>query len=542
MADPCWFMKKSDVRMLTVRRTAAIGDVLSATCVAIKLAEAGWAVKWQCHPDILTMIRRVPSIAESEEPAGVPHCDLDGVYENHPRRGSLSFADMFMASAGQQLDRFGTNLPAPHNCPPVLCVDESEKASVLARFHNAPRPWIVFAARSNSHANRTIPDHILSQIAMRVGGSCFWVANHAPAPEGFIDLNVRDLSTMILCIACADLYVGPDTGPMHIAAALSVPVIAVCQASSPELHLSDQRDFQALHVPGLGCLNCQKVICPIPGEANHPPCTHVPPEMISNAANTKLAFQSSETISAVVPTFRAPAERLNRCLESILNQVDEIVVCRDAGGTFPAGAMTHPKIKYVVSRQSELGYGRNANFGVRHTNGRWVLLLNDDCFLDHNAIKYLKDAVDGADVGMVGHLLRYPDGKICHAGKYRNPGDFGWSLLDNRQLIPTIKEAREMENVTGTSVLVRREAYYDIHGFDEDFFCYTEDDDFCIRMRRNGWRVMYTPHATGIHMEASTTRMDGKIRDHVAHGNTTFWKKHGDWLMRNIKTIPAEFP
>lgn len=536
----CWFLRTDKRPEIVVRRTAAIGDALCATCVASKLVENGYQVRFQCHPDLHGMIRRVPAVASVEEPKATPHVNLDNAYEAHHYRKQVSFTDIFVVAADDQLTRRGIFVGAPTNCAPVLFVKEDERAQAIARFRQCQRPWIVFAARSNSWANRTIPDGTLSQVAKEIHGTCFWIANHAQAPSGFVDLNVRDLDTLIKFISVADLFVGPDTGPMHISAALKVPVIALEQASSPELHLSDQRDFRTVRIPNLACTNCQHNVCPLPGKDRCPPCTEIGPELLSNAINYRLSLQSKpDSVSCVITTFKSPADRINRCIQAVVNQVDEVVLSKDAGGIFPPGLVTHSNLRHVSSTKTGLGYGKNANFGVRHTAGKFVLLLNDDCYLDPGAVRHLLDvALRDPKIGIVGHLLRYPDGRICHGGKIRARGHRGWMLLDNRQQHHTIREPRRIDNVTGTSVLVRRSAFYEINGFDEDYHLYNEDDDLHLKLQQAGHQIWYTPHATGIHEEAVTTAKHFNMGELLAASNKTFEKKWGTWLTENLNRVP----
>lgn len=536
----CWFLKADKRPEIVVRRTAAIGDTLSATCVASKLVESGHQVRWQCHSDLHGMIRRVPTVASVEEPKSTPHVNLDNAYEAHPYRKKVSFTDIFVAAADDQLTHRGILVGAPTNCAPVLFVSEEEKGVLLMTFFQHPRPWVVFAARSNSWANRTIPDSTLSQIAKATQGTCFWIANHAPAPAGFVDLNIRSIDGLMKAISIADLFVGPDTGPMHIAAALKVPVIALEQASSPELHLSDQRDFLTVKIPGLACTNCQKNICPLPGKQACPPCTEFEPGILAKAINARLTMQSKpESVSCVITTFKSPADRINKCIAAVVNQVEEIIVTKDAGGVFPPGLPSHPKVRYISSPRTGLGYGKNANFGVRHTTGNWVLLLNDDCYLDAKAVGCLMDiARRDPKIGLVGHLLYYPDGRICHGGKLRPRGSRSWALVDNCQRHHTIREPRQLENVSGTSVLVRRSAFYAVNGFDENAFMYSEDDSLNLALQEAGFEIWYTPYATGIHEEAVTNAKHYNMGQLLADANKVFENRWGKWLDEHQNKVP----
>ena len=67
------------------------------------------------------------------------------------------------------------------------------------------------------------------------------------------------------------------------------------------------------------------------------------------------------------------------------------------------------------------------NFGARHSNCKYLLLLNDDVFLEPVAVAKMKDAMK-PEVGMVCHLLRFPSGKIYPVAMGRKPGDRDWFM------------------------------------------------------------------------------------------------------------------
>src|SRR5881394_877974 len=347
------------------------------------------------------------------------------------------------------------------------------------------------------------------------------------APSGFVDLKLRSLNTLIPWLACADLLVTVDTGPMHIASALEVRVLAISQSSSPELHLTDQVDFDTL-APPLDCLNCQANVCP--KSQYSPPCQEIDPDQLSYKINH---ITHGVGVSAVIPIYRPDAIMLNRCLDHVLPQVSEVIVTKEAGGIVPPGTVADPKIKHVTHRQGNIGFGRNVNFGFRHTNNPYVLVLNDDVYLSPNAVEKLMEVM-GPKVGIVGHLTWYPNGTIYHAGKPRaTGGGIGFPHIDHRGYIPTITEPKQMENTNGASILVRRKAFYDAGGFDERFVFYAEDDDICMRMRKSGWQVWYTPYATGIHDEHAETKKRPDMMQIMQQSNALFGQLWGEYFRHN---------
>ena len=522
--------------LVVMRREAALGDALCATSVAKKLAEMGYMTIFQTHPLVQPLIKRVPYVGLTQSVVGRVDVDLDNAYESHPQRTKRSFADIFFEKARAQLLKRGITLPKPTNVAPDIMVGTQELLAATAIYSKYPRPWIGISPRSNSHLNRTIPNDVWSQAAPKINGTCFWLGNHSPSPEHLVDTHCKDTEGLVARIAALDIFVGVDSGPMHMAAALEIPVVAFMQASSPDLHISDQRDFISEFVPGLDCLNCQDTHCRLVARGKNPPCQKIDPPWLAQCVNRRLGIRG-DTVSVVIPTYRAPTHRLQRCVNSIAPQVDEVIITMDAGATVP-NIRLPLNTRYVVKGEANIGFGRNVNFGFRHTNSRYVLILNDDCFLQQNAIKPLLDCMD-ARTGMVGHLLRYPDGKICHGGKHRKPGMRGWGLTDNRARNPSIRQPQQMEVVTGTSILVRRAAFYEAGAFDEDFFCYAEDDAFCLQMNQAGWKIMYTPMVSGIHEEAQTTRKVWNLGALVNDANKTFARKWGWYIDATLNNPPT---
>jgi GT2 family glycosyltransferase len=349
------------------------------------------------------------------------------------------------------------------------------------------------------------------------------------------DIQLKHLANLVTWLTAADILVTVDTGPAHIAAALGIPMVVLGQSSSPELHYSDQRDFETVWPKGdLDCLNCQQNICP---KSNYsPPCQSFDPEVVADVVNRKL---NPDTVSALIPTFRADANNLSKCINNVVDQVDEVVLTIAADGQLPT-IPNHPKVRVVRCPRSNIGFGRNVNFGMRHTFGRWVLLLNDDCYLNGNTVELLK-AQRHPTVGMIAHLLRYPNGQIYFAGRHRKPGDRGFPHINHRDYEPDISVVSEMEAVSGTSVLINRKAFYDIHGFDERFHMYAEDDDISLRMRQSGYRLLYHPTALGVHEGSATVKTLGKQGEWIQASAKLMEKLWGWYWTKNKTTIPGVF-
>jgi GT2 family glycosyltransferase len=521
-------------RRIIVRRNAALGDVLSASVVCDKLIEQGHDVIYQCHPSAHCIFRYHPKIRNVTGLDVNPDVNLDNAYETHPLRRKMHFHDIFMGKANEQLQRFGINLGPAFNCKPVLKIHPTFRNAALERFKAYPRPWVFIVPRSDHFACRTVPDHIWNEACAGIPGTKFWLGWRRTAPANCVDLQVQHFDNVIIWLSLADLLVTVDTGPMHIAAALGVPMVVIGQAHSPDLHLSDQSDFVTIWPKGLDCLNCQKHFCPI-NEAE-PPCQKIDPAMIARWSAAKV--DTADNVSAIVPIFRPDAATVNRCLECLLPQVQEIIVTHEGGNSVvPPNLISHPKIRIVAKGLKHIGYGRNANFGARHSTGKHLLLLNDDVFLNPDAVAKMTECMKPG-VGMVSNLLRYPNGEIYHAGKWRGAGQMGWGHLDYKHRDPTLKVPTELENCCGACVLVRREAHFKIGGFNEEYFLMAEDDDYALSMRQAGYKIMFTPFSEGIHMEHQSVNKVGNVMEFVNKSNTIFHRRWHRYLEHNANRVP----
>lgn len=174
------------------------------------------------------------------------------------------------------------------------------------------------------------------------------------------------------------------------------------------------------------------------------------------------------------------------------------------------------------------GFGTACNRGADRGQGEWILFLNPDCrprVADLERLLALAREVPG--LAALGPGLYREGGRVdrSHGVDLASP----WRLLD-RPRPP--RGLREVDWVAGTCLLVRREAFEEVGGFDEAFFLYCEDADLCLRLRRRGWRVMVTgavsvPHVGG----ASFPDPDSRRRAYL-DGRRTYMQKNAGILMR----------
>lgn len=269
---------------IVIRRTYGIGDVISSLSVAHLLSSAGWEVAFQAHENAKPVLRLSPDVTEIQD-IGWADINLDGAYENNPDRQKMHFQSMLYESAKSQLAKYGVQMPPFRLTRPVLHLPTWRLAHPKQFFENHAKPWIAICPRSQSFPGRTVPKSIWEQMPMPQEGKYFWLGTDS-APEGFVDLQCRTIDAVIDCLACADVLLTTETGPMHIAAALGKRMVVLKQATDPNLTLTPLDNYNVIEPEGsLPCLNCQLGECQV--NITYPPCQLFSPTLLATTAYLK---------------------------------------------------------------------------------------------------------------------------------------------------------------------------------------------------------------------------------------------------------------
>lgn len=163
---------------------------------------------------------------------------------------------------------------------------------------------------------------------------------------------------------------------------------------------------------------------------------------------------------------------------------------------------------------SNLGYGRANNRALEDASGRYFFVLNSDTEVEAGALRAMRDFLDETPAaGAVGAQLILPDGEIqpsCATDPKLSAVFWEQTYLD--RLFPNnritggysmthwdYRDRREVEQVAGACLFVRREAWRAVGGFDPVYFMYFEDTDLCVRLRKAGWQIWFLPDARILH-------------------------------------------
>lgn len=209
------------------------------------------------------------------------------------------------------------------------------------------------------------------------------------------------------------------------------------------------------------------------------------------------------------------------CVEAIKkSKVDfdyEIIVCdnksQDESIEYLRQAAAEGHIK-LVEPGINLGYGSGHNFAARKAKGQYILILNTDITVEPDTLQKLVDYMEkNPEVGMAGPKLIYHNGEVQQSSRRH----FRFlDLIIKRTFLKHIgpfkkryrkyimadfdrNSMQEVELLTGAFMIMPREVFEKIGGFDERYFLFMEDFDLCRKVHKAGYKVVYYPHAQAVH-------------------------------------------
>lgn len=231
-------------------------------------------------------------------------------------------------------------------------------------------------------------------------------------------------------------------------------------------------------------------------------------------------------ISIVIVNYNVKAF-LEQCLMAIERarhsfKIEIFVV--DNSSVDGSQAMVKKRFPYVhlIENKENLGFSKANNQALRLAKGKYVLILNPDTLIQEDTLIVLKDFIDKhPKTGAVGCKLINPDGSF-QAGSRRGfptPWVAFTRIIGLSKIFPRIRLfgqynmtylspdiESEIDVLTGSLMFIRTHVLNKIGYFDEDYFMYGEDIDLCYRIKKQGWKIVYTPTTTAIHYKGESTK------------------------------------
>ena len=234
---------------------------------------------------------------------------------------------------------------------------------------------------------------------------------------------------------------------------------------------------------------------------------------------SKYHLHGEPLISIIIPN-KDHTEDLEKCISSIENKatyknVEYIVVENNSEkeetfAYYKELEKKNPKAKVVFWDGTGFNYPAINNFGVEKASGEYLLFLNNDTeIVNEDCLEELLGYCMREDVGAVGARLYYEDGSIQHAGVIVGLGGVaGHAFTDFPHESPgyfgRIVMAQDYSAVTAACMMMRKNVYEEVGGFDPQWAVAFNDVDLCLKIRKAGYLIVYNPYAELMHYESKS--------------------------------------
>ncbi|MBI5449525.1 glycosyltransferase family 2 protein [Candidatus Gottesmanbacteria bacterium] len=251
----------------------------------------------------------------------------------------------------------------------------------------------------------------------------------------------------------------------------------------------------------------------------------------------------TQTVAVVLVNWNGIVDTL-RCLTSLQFLDNEkgieikIIVVDNASADASASVISakFPNVELILEKKN-LGFAGGSNVGIRAAlsqGARYVWLLNNDTVVHRGALSLLR-AMSDPSAGVAGSKIYFAAGHEYHRNRYRESerGNVIWyagGIIDWKNMYASHRGVDEVDHgqfdtseetqfITGCSMMVKREVFERVGLFDEKFYMYLEDVDFCLRAVEKGYTLLYVPQSIVWHKNAGSSSVGSELHQYYMTRN-----------------------
>ncbi len=223
--------------------------------------------------------------------------------------------------------------------------------------------------------------------------------------------------------------------------------------------------------------------------------------------------------SIIIPVFNR-VDFTQKCLESIFQAGSrypfEVIVVDNASSDGTEKYLESLEDKIITIRnEKNLGFAKACNQGAGIAKGKYLLFLNNDTIVTEGWLDILVEELDDDfSSAAAGSKLLYPDDTIQHAGVVFGEDKIPYHIYAReRKEKHYVNKKRKFNAVTAACMLVRKDIFKKVGGFDENFVNGYEDVDLCLRIKETGKDIVYCPQSVVYHYESISEGRADKLQE-----------------------------
>jgi GT2 family glycosyltransferase/glycosyltransferase involved in cell wall biosynthesis len=252
--------------------------------------------------------------------------------------------------------------------------------------------------------------------------------------------------------------------------------------------------------------------------------TEAPPVSMTPGGAGAVSEQTSPgKCSIIIPVFNN-LELSRACLKSILENTAsgsyELIVIDNGSADGTRDFLQKNEsagVLRAIFNEANLGFARASNQGARAARGDFLVFLNNDTLVTSGWLDELAAAAaKGSSIAAVGAKLIYPDDTVQHAGVVFNAEKKVFHIYRHfHRDHPAVNKERSFQSLTAACLLVKREIFYEVGFFDEQFVNGFEDVDLCLKVGSKDLTLLYNPRSVVFHLESKTPGRHARERENA---------------------------
>ncbi|CAI3933701.1 glycosyltransferase [Commensalibacter papalotli (ex Botero et al. 2024)] len=225
-------------------------------------------------------------------------------------------------------------------------------------------------------------------------------------------------------------------------------------------------------------------------------------------------YSTNNPVSIIIPT-TISSKTIRNCIQSILKNTKYpdfeviLVISQNNSLSKQQRKYIRPLLKYknlriVWLKTNQFNFSASCNFGIRYAKHEFIGVVNDDIWPKTPYwLDFMMGHMQDQNVGAVGGKLYYPNGQIQHAGILMGAANLCEHIgrFEHSERF-TLTYDHDISAVTAACMLIRRSAYTQVHGFDENYEIAYNDVDFCLKLRQANFKIIQCQQAKLTHFES----------------------------------------
>jgi len=267
-------------------------------------------------------------------------------------------------------------------------------------------------------------------------------------------------------------------------------------------------------------------------------------------------LDNTVNISIIIPMFKSKDSIARQISSWTLNEIKHEIIyvddsCPDNSKLQVIESWNYFKksqklLGKIIQTNKNSGYGYACNLGSKHASGEILVFLNADTTVTDKWLEHLVEPLKDPSVGIVGNLQYNMNGEVDSAGS-----EWSWDTRSFKHIgkneipidgkIPyNLLVQSERDMVTGCCFAIRADLFYDIEGFDTDYFIgYWEDSDLCMRVKSSGYKILYEPKSKIFHEIGHTKSYNHEFMKHNRDKFNSRWVETNriDEFIKNKRNV-----